>query len=158
MNDGTLTSKFDFNRLGSNKQYQAIEAYWEWKASLGDVPVKFQGNYFLNLADTAKVEESLAHRDGWQQAYLARLIFNNTPAEPGQWNIWGEYGRLEPNSVLSWLTDAWRGSGDAQFWAVGWNYRLMRNTDFNVSYISADRISSDASFNDVLVNIATKFD
>ena len=161
MQAGTLPSKFDFSRLDNMTDYQAIEGYWDWKTSMGDVPVRIQADYLVNLANAAKAVEVAAageQKSGWQKAFWARLTLMAAPAQPGDWNVWGEWGRLQPNSVLSWTTDAWRGSGDAQFWAVAWNYKLMRSTDLNISYISADRLSSDASFTDVLVNLTTKFD
>jgi hypothetical protein len=159
MESGKLTNRMALDRLDDPTSYQAFEAYWEWKASLGDTPIKFQANYLRNLDSTASpVGEEETVGSGWQQALMARLTVLAAPTEPGQCNFWGEYGKFQPNSVLSWLTDAWRGSGDTEFWAIGWNYKLMQNTDFSISYINADRISNDSGFTDVLVNLTTRFD
>jgi len=155
MESGKLTNRWDFSRLETPDDYRAIEVYWEWKYEKGEMPFKVQADFLTNLENTARGLEDEA---GWQRAAWVSVSLNDlTLANEGDWNIFGEWGRLQPNSVLSWLTDAWRGSGDAEFWAIGWNYRLMKATDFSVSYVSADRISSDKSFEDVLVNISTRF-
>lgn len=158
MESGDLISHFVFANLDNPKDYQAFEALWDVKFNAGNFPIMLQANYLMNLADTRpRTPEVETEVDGWLNAYAGRITFNNKPAKPGEWNAWFEYGNIEPNSVLSWMSDSWRGHGDVQYWAVGCNYKFLKDVDFDINYINAERISSDSKFFDVLMNISTRF-
>lgn len=155
MQAGNLVSNWNFARLESPDDYRAIEWYGEFNYDLGNIPFKLQGNYLHNLEDTAP---GLPDEAGWQRAAWARLTVFNKPKEPGDWNVWGEWGRFQPNSVLTWTSDAARKGGDCEFWAVGWTYRLMRNTDFAVTYFDINRLSVDEPIEQKIhVDVMTKF-
>jgi len=159
MMNGALKSMWNFDLLEPMSDYRALEATVDMSGDLGDLPVRLQGTYYLNLADDSPMmpELEVGNADGYQQAYWGRLTFLDAPSEQGDWNVFAEYGYVEPNSVLSWQTDACRGYGDAEFYDVGWNYRLLRNTQLLLLYLKADRIASDNSFEHFLVNITTWF-
>ena len=155
MQEGRLMSHWNFARLESPDDYRAIEWYGEFNYDFGNVPFKLQGNYLHNLLDTAP---GLADEAGWQRAAWARLTVFNEPEEPGDWNIWGEWGRIQPNSVLSWMADADRLGGDCEFWAVCWTYRLMRNTDFAVTFFDIDQLSVNQPIEEkIQVDVSTQF-
>jgi len=143
MQSGALVSKWNFARLQSPDDYRAIEAYWDWTHEVMDVPFKVRFNYLHNLEDTAP---GLQEEAGWQRAAWASVtLFDLKPVEPGDWNVWGEWGRLQPNSVLSWMTDSTRGSGDNEFWVAGIKYQLLYNTDVQIYYVNMDRLSSPST-------------
>lgn len=156
MDSGILTNKWNFSRLESPDDYRAIEVYWSWKSDVMDVPFKIKANFLMNLEDTAP---GLADEAGWQQAAWASLAFNDlTLVDPGDWNIWGEYGRIQPNSALPWLNDAWRGTTDTEFWLVGWKYRLLRSTDLTVAYLEKETLSHPPiQYDSFFVCISTYF-
>ncbi len=155
MESGALTSNWDFSRLESPDDYRAFEWYCEWSHRLGTVPFKLQTDYLINLEDTAP---GLLGGAGWQQAAWARLTLFDKPSEVHDWNVRGEIGRIQANSVLSWLTDASRGMGDHEFWAVGWTYRLLRNTDFAVTYYNLQRLSDPSDASEILqLQVTSRF-
>jgi hypothetical protein len=155
MQDGTLMNTLDFSRLAKSSDYRAIEGYGAYSNKISSVPFKVEANYLQNLEKTAPGLRSAA---GWQKAAWARLTLWNMPANPGDWNTWGEWGRTQPNSVLSWLTDADRGGGGTEWWAVAWNYRLMHNTDFAVEYFNRKDLKSPGDKTQLVhVDVLTKF-
>ncbi len=158
MNDmmtGALPSNWDFTRLDSPDDYRAFEIYGEWSHELGNIPFKIQADYLMNLESTAP---GLLDEAGWQQAAWARLTLLDKPAVVGDWNVYGEWGRIQPNSVFTWMTDAARGKGDHEFWVVGWNYRLMQNTDFYAIYYNRERLSDPTDTSEVVqIQITSRF-
>jgi hypothetical protein len=155
MMSGRLENNWDFSRLETPDDYRALEFYCEWDYELGNIPFLWQVNYLTNLEDTAP---GLADEAGWQQAAWTRLTLFDKPSEEGDWNISGEWGRIQPNSVLTWLTDADRMNGDAEFWVASWVYRLMRNTDFTVTYYNIERLSdSTVNWDKIQVDVSTSF-
>lgn len=153
---GDLTSKWDFTRLESADDYRAIEVYWHWQSEVMSTPFKVRLNYLRNLEDTAP---GLPDEAGWQQAAWGSIAFHDlTIRDPGDWNIWGEYGRIQANSAITWVTDALRGRGDSEFFWIGWKYRLLTNTDLTIAYWDVDSLSGrfvDTEW--VMVAISTKF-
>lgn len=155
MESGKLHSVMDFSRLDNPAAYKAIEGYGSYANKIAKLPFQIEGDYLKNLDKTAPGLKSDA---GWQQAAWTRLTLWKHPVNPGDWNVWGEWGRTQPNSVISWLTDNDRGGGDTQWWAVAWNYRLMHNTDFDVEYFNRQGIiSPDDKSQVVHVDIMTRF-
>jgi hypothetical protein len=153
MESGALPSYWDFSRLESPDDYRAFETYVEWSHQAGEVPIKLQGDYYMNLESTAP---GLEEGSGWQRAAWARMTVLDAPREPGDWNIYGEWGRLQANSVFTWLTDANRGNGDTEFWLIGWNYRLLKNTDLSAVYCDRQRLSIDEDSTAVVVEVTAK--
>ncbi|HEX9746550.1 MAG TPA: putative porin [bacterium] len=145
---------FDPSRLESPTDYRAFEMLVSYSNEIANVPFEIVGNCLMNLEETAP---GLPDEAGWQQAAYAKLTLWDKPVEPGDWNVYGEWGRLQPNSVLPWTTEAWRGRGDVEYWVVGWNYRLMRNTDFWIAYINREVLSTNAESDGLLVTISTYF-
>lgn len=156
MMSGALPSNWDFSRLESPDDYRAFEVYWEWMHEVANIPFQVRANYLMNLEDTAP---GLSDEAGWQQAAWASLCVHDLSLrERGDWNVWGEWARLQPNSVLSWTTDAWRGRGDAEYWVAGYKYRLMRNTDITLAYLHRETLALPAEeMQSVLVIVTTKF-
>jgi len=151
MESGKLRNRMRFDVLNDMDDYRAFEVYGSYTGNAGDMPFTIEGNYLKNLEGTAEDAES-----GWQQAAWAQLSIGNM-RNPGDWKLSAEWGKAQANSVLSWLTDADRGSGDHEWWGTNWSYRLMKNTDFSVTYLSIDRISKDSSEDIIQVDISTKF-
>ena len=154
MESGTLKSYWDFSRLESPDDYRAFEVYAEYGDTAGELPFKIQGDYLINLEPSAS---DLEDGNGWQKAAWARLTILNPPREPGDFNFWAEWGKVQANSVLTWLTDSARGSGDTEFWVIGWNYRLMQNTDLAVSYYDLKRLSIDSNSTAIVVDLTSRF-
>ncbi len=154
MVDGDLKSRYDFDRIDDSDTYDAIEAYGVYSFDAGNIPLKIEGNYYRNLVgDALESEES-----GLQQAAWVRLSVFGKPRNIGDWRLRGEWGKAQANSVLSWLTDADRGSGDHEWYAFNWTYRLMRNTDLGITWINRDRLSSSGHRTDIVqVDVSTKF-
>jgi hypothetical protein len=153
MMNGDLKSRFIWDRLSDPDTYSAIEGYGSYSTTIGNMPVTVEGNYLRNLASTAEDAGS-----GLLQAAWAQLSINGSPRNPGDWRLRGEWGRAQANSVLSWLTDADRGSGDTEWWGVNWTYRLMRNTDLAITYLNTDRLMSSGHQQDIVqVDVSTKF-
>jgi hypothetical protein len=152
-----LKSNWDFTRLDDPKDYRAIEGYLQWKNTMGGIPVAITANYLRNLDSVAKPAEGEAAKSGLLQAADLELAIYNPPANVGDWQAKAEYGRAQANSVLTWLADADRGGSDYKFWVGSWTYRLMKNTDFAVTYINRSRLTKDSSDQIVQVDISTKF-
>jgi len=155
MMEGELKNRFDFDRLEPMDNYSAIEALASWSGNVGDMPVSLTGSYFRNLADAAA--ELPDDESAWNQAAWAQLKINGSPSEDGDWQLGVEWGRAQANSVLSWLTDADRGSGDHEWWGASLKYQLMRKTTLGITWLSVDRISRDDHYDLFQVDIATKF-
>jgi len=153
MMNGDLKSRWHFDQLADNDQYQAIEAYAKFAFDLQGTPMAIEGNYLQNLADAVPDSGFCA----LEEAAWVRLTVGGSPSSPGDWRFRGEWGKAQANSVLSWLTDADRGSGDHEWWAVNWTYRLLRNTDLGITWISRDRLTSDGHQQDILqIDVSTK--
>ncbi len=153
MMNGDLKSRWDFDRLDSPDDYRAIEAYGKFAFDLDGIPLAVEGNYLRNLEDAAEGYES-----AWNQAAWARLSVMDSPSNPGDWRLRVEWGKAQANSVLSWLTDSDRGSGDHEWLGASWTYRLLRNTDLGITYLNTDRLSRTGGQQDLVqVDIATKF-
>jgi hypothetical protein len=148
MVSSALPSAWIFNRLDSLENYRAIEAYWDWSSHIASVPFMIQLNYLRNLEDTASglpiadedeelAAEGLPDAAGLQQAAWGSLTFNDLIiSDCGDWNVWVEFGRVQPNSVLTWQSEAWRRASDNEFWVGGFKYRMFRNTDFTLMYVN----------------------
>lgn len=154
---GILPSRWIFSRLDSPEDdYRAIEAYWDWTSQVGNIPFRIKLNYLRNLEDTAP---GLPDEAGLQQAAWAYLGFNDFAlADCGDWNIWFEFGRTQPNSVLTWQSCAWRRGNDTQFILAGFNYKLFRNTTFMFAFINRETLVGSApDSSSVLAIVTTKF-
>ena len=154
MINGDLKSRWQFDRIDDPDQYQAIEAYGKYAFDLQGMPMSIEANYLQNLADAVPDSgQSALEKAAWVQ-----LTVNGSPSDPGDWRFSAEWGKAQANSVLSWLTDADRGSGDHEWWAANWTYRLLRNTDFGVTYINRDRLMAEGQHTDIVqVDVVTKF-
>lgn len=153
----SLKSNWAWNRLNNPSDYRAIEGYLQYKLDVSSVPITITADYLRNLADSAGPSEDGQAVSAWNQAASIELAINNAPSDPGQWQLKGEWGRAQANSVLTWLADADRGGSDYNWWVAGWTYRLLHNTDFAITYINRDRISKDSSDQIVQVDVTTKF-
>jgi len=152
---GDLASKWDFSRLDSPDDYRAIEAYWDWTNEVMGVPYLVKLNYLHNLEDTAP---GLPEEAGLQRAAYAYVKLHDLKfVEPGDWCVWGEFGRVQANSVFTWLTDAARGKGDTEFWVAGIKYRLLQNTDLTIYYINRESLSSGAESEIFCVQVGAFF-
>jgi len=151
MQNGDLVSRFIFDNLESPTDYRAVEGYLSYSDTAWDTPWRIELSCLTNLEDTAPGYGSALNQAGW-----ARLSFGNI-SEQGDWDAWVEWGKIQANSALSWLTDSDRGEGDHEWFGGSWSYRLLRNTDLTLTFISADRLSrDDAGFDLVQVDVATK--
>jgi len=151
MEAGDLTSRWAFENLESPTDYRAIEGFGKFSTELGGTPVSVQANYLQNLEDT------IPGASEWTQAAWVQITVMGKPSDPGDWQLTGEWGKVQANSVLSWLTDADRGSGDHEWIGGTWQYRLLKNTDFVVTYLSTDRLSRDnAGFDLLHVDVIAK--
>lgn len=152
MMSGALKSSWNFAYLESPQDYRAIEGWARYSGAIGDTPVAIEGNYLKNLEDVA------ANGRNWNQAAWARITINGKPSNDGDWMVRIEWGKLQPNSVLSWLTDSDRGSGDHEWYGASLTYRLLRNTDLVITYLTLDRTSTGVhSFDLFQFDIKTKF-
>jgi hypothetical protein len=154
MQYGILKSRWEFDHLESPDEYRAIEGYIRWAGSVDSLPVSVEANYLRNLEGTNPMVEG----SGWQQAAWLRLSLNGSPSLVGDWRLRGEWGRIQANSVLSWLTDSTRGSGDNEFQGFEFAYRILPNTDLVILYLNLDRISRDIGSTDIItIDVNTKF-
>ena len=150
MRDGDLPSHWVFDSLDDD-HFSAIDiiAVYSWEA--GSTPIKFTGQYYRNLMDTADGDV-----DSYQDAVWAKLDIGKL-SEPGDFTLFTDWGRIEPNSAPSWLTDAARGRGGQTVWVLGVGYRWMKDTDFKVYLIHTDRIATDSSTDSFRFELLTKF-
>lgn len=149
---GDLKSRFVFANLSNPTDYRAIEGYVKYSGTMGGTPFAIEGNYLKNLAD------GVPGASEWTQAAWTRLTINGKPSNDGDWMLRFEWGRTQANSVLSWLTDADRGSGDHEWLGSSLTYRLLRHTDLVLTYLTFDRVSTGADSHDLFqVDIVTKF-
>ncbi|MCX6646977.1 MAG: putative porin [bacterium] len=156
MEGGALPSTWLFDRLDSPDDYRAIEAYWDWKSHISSVPFMIQLNYLRNLEETAA---GLPDEAGLQQAAWGALTFHDLAiSDCGDWNVWMEFGRAQPNSTLTWQSEAWRKASDNEFWLGGLKYRMIRNTDLTLIYLNSQTLVGSApDFNTFLAIISTSF-
>ncbi len=152
MENGDLKSRFDFSILDDPDSYSALELYSKFATDVSEIPVTLEGSYYRNLADAAPGMGSALNQAAW-----ARLSVNGSPHDDGEWRLRIEYGKVQRNSVLSWLTDADRGSGDHEWWGANWTYRLTKNTDLGITWLSVDRLSRSDHYDLFQVDVATKF-
>ncbi len=152
-----LKSNWVWDRLDNPSDYRAIEGYLRYSTDISSVPVTITANYLQNLADAATPAEGVSALSAWNQAASVELAVNNSPSDIGQWQLKGEWGRAQANSVLTWLADSDRGGSDYDWWVASLTYRLLKNTDFAVTYINRDRISKDSSDQIIQVDVSTKF-
>lgn len=139
LEDGDLFNHMQLDRIDMDS-YSAIDFLGKFSWDTGGTPMSIECNYVLNLADDAQPGLS-----GLQQAAWARLKINKA-RELGDIEGWIEYGKLQSNSVLSFLTDADRGCGDNAFWGAGLKYKWMKNMDIAFLFVYADRLSTDESY------------
>ncbi len=149
LKDGDLKNRFKFDRVDMDN-YSAIDIIGRYSTDAAGTPLTLTGNYVLNLADDA--QEGLS---GLRQAAYANLAIGKAK-EIGDVDGWVEYGKLQANSVLSFLTDADRGS-DNEFYGAGVNYKWMKNLDLGFTFIYADRLSKDESFRLFQLDFLSKF-
>ncbi|MFH1676203.1 MAG: putative porin [bacterium] len=146
------------NRLQTPNDFRAIELYGEISQDLMNIPVKLQGNYLMNLEKTGFdiAGKALPDEAGWQLGATAKVTLWNTPREPCEWNVWGEWGRSQPNAWPSWLADTTRCT-DSEWFGGGWNYRLMRNTDFAIYYFNKKILTTEKKSDIFFVDVTAKF-
>lgn len=150
MKDGDLKSNWNFNRIDSGN-YSALDILGRYTWDTGSTPFKLTADYLKNLAD-----EAVEGEDGYLDALWGRLDIGQVK-EPSDFAFFAELGRIEANSVLSWISDSARGQGDCTFWAAGFLYRWLMNTDLQVLYVNGNRISKDSSFDTLRVEVQTAF-
>jgi hypothetical protein len=138
LRDGDLKNTMALDRIDMDN-YAALEILGSYMWDTGSIPVTITGNYILNLGDDA-----LEDMSGLQQGAWLELKLNNAK-EVGDTDGWFEYGKLQANSVLSFLTDAARGS-DCEFIVGGVKYKWMKNFDIVFRFVYCDRLSVDSNF------------
>jgi hypothetical protein len=149
LKDGDLKNRFNFDRIDMDN-YSAIDIIGRYSWDAGRTPMSLTGNYVRNLAGNAPEDLS-----GLQQAAWAQLKIGKAK-DLGEFEGWVEWGKLQANSVLSFLTDAARGSSDHEFWGGGIKYRWMKNLDIAFTFIYADRLSKDEDYKLIQADILGK--
>ncbi|HEX9745267.1 MAG TPA: putative porin [bacterium] len=153
MINGDLRNNFDFSRLESPTDYRAWEGYLRYSNMVSEVPWAIELSCVTNLEDSAVDNQS-----SWGRAGFAELSIGDSPSMPEDWLLTVEWGRTQANSVLSWLTEGDRGHGDHEWFGGTFTYRLLRNTDVKLTYVTLDRISNENDGFDLFqFNVMTKF-
>ncbi len=152
MMSGDLKSRFLFDNLDNPSNFSSIDVWGRYRFAIGDLPVSIEGSYMQNLQDTITGVEP------YNQAAWANLVLNGKPRDPGEWQFFVEWGRTQPNSVLSWTTDSCRGGGNTEWWGVHSTYRLLKNTNLTIWYYSFDRITGSSPNSDLIqIDFSTSF-
>ncbi|MCX6646636.1 MAG: putative porin [bacterium] len=148
---GAITNIYSPNPYEANP-YRAFEGYAIYSNAMGETPWSIEGDF------VHRVFEAPGDAPPYNLAAWAQLKIGAEPSEPSDWQFRGEWGRVHGNAVMSWLSDLDRGAGDANWWGAGLTYRLIRNTDLCITYLSVDRISiDDAGWDNIQIDINTKF-
>lgn len=138
--------------IGETNPYRAWELYAIYSNSDGNLPWAIEANYLQ------RDFEAIPNTAPYNLAAWARLTLGGSPAEVGDWRFRTEWGRVHGNAVMDWLAEAARGAGDSTWWGANITYRLMRNTDMVITFLTVDRISvDDMGYDRVMVDIVTWF-
>jgi hypothetical protein len=151
LKDGDLKNNMRLDRIDMDN-YSALDIIGSYSWDMGGTPLSITGNYVRNLADAADIEDGCAMEEG---AYAQLKV--GKAKEIGDVEGWIEYGKLQANSVLSFLTDAARGSGDHKFWGSGLKYVWMKNFNIALKFIYADRLTKDENYKLVQVDFLSEF-
>lgn len=152
MISGDLKSRFIFGNLDNPTTFSAIDLWGRYRFAINDLPVSIEGNYMQNL------QETISGVEPYNQAAWANLVLNSKPKDPGDWQFSVEWGRTQPNSVLSWTTDSCRGAGNTGWYATHITYRLLKNTDMTIWYYTFDQLTgSGPDSNKIQVDFVTSF-
>lgn len=98
-----------------------------------DYPLKLTGNYL-----EASYDPVAGASERQTKGAYAKLE-GDTVVAVGDWNWWLEWGRVQPNAMISLWADGDRGRGNTEFIAGGLNYRWQKNIDLGLSVIDWDR-------------------
>ncbi len=150
LKDGDLKNRMKFDRIDMD-HYSAIDVIGRYAFDTGGTPLTLTGNYILNLADDAMEDASGLQQGAWAQLKIGKA------KEIGDAEGFIEYGKLQANSVLCFLTDADRGSSDHEWYGGGIKYKWMKNLDVAVTFIYADRLSKDENYKLFQVDFLSKF-
>jgi hypothetical protein len=139
LKDGDLTNHMQLDRIDAS-DYQAIDVIGKYTFDTGGMPIAIEGDYVLNLASDATEGLSGLRQGAWAKVGI------NKAKDLGDTEGSIEWGRLQANSVMSFLTDADRGSGDSEWYGGAILYKWLKNLDIGLTYIHSKRLSKDSDY------------
>ncbi|HYE80350.1 MAG TPA: hypothetical protein VEI97_20425, partial [bacterium] len=115
-------------------------------------PLVLTGNYVQSSYDPVE-----GGRDWLYKAAYANLSYGAL-ANPGDWRTWIEWGRIQPNAVITLWTDADRGEGNTDFWVAGVQYLWLPNVELWATYTDQRRfINSEDGFGKLQLDALARF-
>lgn len=143
----------DFDTESNYTQWEILARYNLAKLFSTEAPLILTGNYVQSSYDPLE-----GGRDEWlYKAAYANLTYGQL-TNPGDWRAWIEWGRIQPNAVITLWSDSDRGEGNTDFYAGGLSYLWLPNVELAATYIDHKRfINSDAGFGRLQLDAIAKF-
>lgn len=135
---------------GYATEFELVEAFVEFKHSLGTYPLTVMGDFVTNTA-----------ADSLNSGWLVGFALGKAKA-PGSWELRYNYRRVEADAVVGIFTDSdfREGGTDARGHEFGGNLQLAQNTTFGVTYFVNEiglEAQSPTDFARLQVDLQVKF-